>query len=79
LGRWGYIFDNAYYLAAKEKPSPLDDENFDEAYFLQILTAEETIKLNLKAALATHQRIPGLGNGVLQDILWHAKLSPRAK
>lgn len=75
----GDIFDNAYYLAAKEKPSPLDDENFDEAYFLQILTAEETIKLNLKAALATHQRVPGLGNGVLQDILWHAKLSPRCK
>lgn len=75
----GDIFDNAYYLAAKEKPSPLNDEAFDEAYFLQILTAEETIKLNLKAALATHQRIPGLGNGVLQDILWNAKLSPRCK
>jgi len=75
----GDIFDNSYYLAAKEKPFPLDDEAFDEAYFLQILTSEETMKLNLKAALATHQRIPGLGNGVLQDILWNAKLSPRCK
>ena len=36
-------------------------------------------KLSLKAALATEQRIPGLGNGVLQDILWNARLSPNAR
>lgn len=75
----GDPFDNAYYLAAKEKPSPLNDEAFDEAYFLQILTNEKTMNLNLKAALTTQQRIPGLGNGVLQDILWQAKLSPHCK
>jgi formamidopyrimidine-DNA glycosylase len=36
-------------------------------------------KLPLKAALATEQRIPGLGNGCLQDILWEARLHPRCK
>ena len=36
-------------------------------------------KLSAKAALATEQRIPGLGNGVLQDILWNARISPRRK
>lgn|GEM_PF-2077218 len=30
-----------------------------------------------KAFLATEQRIPGLGNGVLQDILWTARIHPK--
>lgn len=36
-----------------------------------------TRKLSSKAFLATQQRIPGLGNGVLQDILWDAGIDPR--
>lgn len=36
-------------------------------------------KLSIKAFLATEQRIPGLGNGVLQDILWKAKIHPKRK
>ncbi|TLN02797.1 endonuclease VIII, partial [bacterium] len=34
---------------------------------------------SLKAFLATEQRIPGLGNGVLQDILFNARLHPKKK
>jgi len=71
-------FDNPYYTIAQEKPSPLTDK-FDEDYFQQLLSPEEVQKLSLKAALATEQRIPGLGNGSLQDILWKAKLNPRRK
>ena len=33
--------------------------------------------MSAKAFLATQQRIPGLGNGVLQDILWEAGIDPR--
>ena len=33
----------------------------------------------MKAFLATEQRIPGIGNGVLQDILFNAKLHPKRK
>jgi len=40
---------------------------------------ENTPKLSAKAFLATDQRIPGLGNGVLQDILWTARIHPRRK
>jgi len=69
--------DNKYYLVAKEKPSPLTDR-FDEAYF-DSLFDEDTAKLSLKAFLATEQRIPGLGNGVLQDILFNAKMHPKKK
>lgn len=69
--------DNPYYLVAKEKPSPLTDQ-FDEAYFIDLFkNVKQTI--SIKAFLATEQRIPGLGNGVLQDILFHAKLNPKSK
>lgn len=72
------VYDNPYYLAAKSKIPPLSDD-FDEPYFHRLLAPDAVQKLSLKAALATEQRIPGLGNGVLQDILWHARLSPRKK
>ena len=75
----GEELDNSYYAVACEKPSPLNDDSFTEAYFLLLLAGEAVQKLSLKAALATEQRIPGLGNGVLQDILWNARLSPKRK
>lgn len=70
--------DDPYYAAATSKPSPLTDA-FDEAWFARLLAAPEVQKLSLKAALATGQRIPGFGNGVLQDVLWRAGLHPRRK
>lgn len=69
--------DNRYYLIAKEKPSPLND-SFDITYF-NTLRTEESDKLSAKAFLATQQRIPGLCNGVLQDILFHAGIHPKRK
>lgn len=71
-------FDNVYYRVAKEKPSPLVGQ-FNEAYFEQLITIPEVAKLSAKACLATEQRIPGLGNGVLQDILWTAGIHPKRK
>lgn len=69
--------DNKYYFIAKEKTSPLDD-SFDIGYFTS-LRLKETDKLSAKAFLATQQRIPGLGNGILQDILFHAGVHPKRK
>ena len=69
--------DNKYYHIAKEKPSPLSSD-FGEDYFKSLFD-EETAKLSLKAFLATEQRIPGLGNGVLQDILFNAKMHAKKK
>ncbi len=71
-------FDNPYYIVAKEKPSLLS-EQFDKEYFMRILTAQDAQKLSAKAILATEQRIPGLGNGILQDILYYAGLHPKRK
>jgi formamidopyrimidine-DNA glycosylase len=70
--------DNKYYRIAREKPSPFSSD-FDEAYFNGIVSAPEVQKLSLKAMLAAEQRIPGLGNGVLQDILFNAGLHPKRK
>ena len=69
---------NSYYQTALSKPSPLTDA-FDEAYFQSLVAPETVQKLPLKAVLATRQRIPGLGNGCLQDILWVAGPHPRCK
>lgn len=71
-------FKNTYFLQAKEKTSPLS-EGFDIDYYLNIINAPEVEKLSAKALLATEQRIPGLGNGVLQDILFNAGIHPRKK
>lgn len=70
-------YDNPYYLAAKEKPMP-GTEEFDYAYF-KSLREDLSGTLSMKAFLATQQRIPGLGNGVLQDILLEAGLHPKRK
>lgn len=80
-GLWCFregTFDNQYYNIAKEKPSVLS-EQFDEAYFDKIVSSQENQGLSAKALLATEQRIPGLGNGVLQDILYNAAIHPRKK
>jgi len=69
---------NVYYLQAKDRPSPLSD-HFDKTYFLKILSEPGVNGLSAKALLATNQRIPGLGNGVLQDILFNAKIHPKKK
>jgi formamidopyrimidine-DNA glycosylase len=68
--------DNIYYRVAKEKPSPLTP-TFDKDYFYGIISGPEVQKLSLKGLLATEQRIPGLGNGILQDILFNAKMHPK--
>ncbi len=69
-------FDHPYYLSAKEKPSPLTD-SFSRAYYDNLLASDHIDKMSSKAFLATEQRIPGLGNGVLQDILFYAGIHPR--
>ena len=78
-GIWAYrgIFDNSYYQGSLNSISPLDDA-FDESYFDTIIK-NTTKDISAKALLATEQRIPGLGNGVLQDILFNAGVHPKRK
>jgi len=71
-------FKDVYYLAARSKLSPLSDK-FDKAYFDKLINSSDVQKLSAKAFLATEQRIPGLGNGVLQDILYNAMIHPKRR
>lgn len=64
-----------YYISSSSKPNPLED-GFTLEYFKSLYPTNGK-KLSAKAFLATEQRIPGLGNGVLQDILWDAGIDPR--
>ncbi len=66
--------DDGYYISSASKPDPLTDA-FTYEYFRNLYPDGK--KLSAKAFLATEQRIPGLGNGVLQDILWDAGIDPR--
>ena len=58
-------------------PDPMEDA-FDKPYFDKLLSGVKP-SLSVKAFLATEQRIPGLGNGVLQDILFNARIHPKTK
>ena len=61
-------YDNEYYRKSIESISPLTEE-FDEGYFKELLASVKPA-MSVKAFLATEQRMPGLGNGCLQDILF---------
>ena len=78
-GIWAFrgSIDNIYHQGSLRSTSPLLD-GFDEPYFEKILAGTKK-DLPLKGLLATEQRIPGLGNGVLQDILFNARLHPKRK
>jgi formamidopyrimidine-DNA glycosylase len=78
-GIWAYrgTFDNKYHQGSLNSISPLDGA-FDESYFTAIMNGVAK-DISVKALLATEQRIPGLGNGVLQDILFNARLHPKRK
>jgi formamidopyrimidine-DNA glycosylase len=78
-GIWAYkgIFDNSYHQRSLNCISPLD-ETFDEIFFNNVIKSVAK-DISVKALLATEQRIPGLGNGVLQDILFNAGINPKRK
>ena len=83
VGMYGAIaaykgpLDNKYHSGSLNSISPLDDR-FDKAFFDSIFRSVGK-DLSMKALLATEQRIPGLGNGVLQDILFNSGIHPKRK
>ena len=63
--------------AIKKCPTPYEDA-FNKAYFDSLLNGLKPT-ISAKAFLATEQRIPGFGNGVLHDVLWNARIHPKRK
>ncbi len=70
-------YDNEYYIKSKSFISPFSSE-FDD-YYTKALTETKLTSLSVKGFVATQQRFPGIGNGVLQDILFKAGLHPKRK
>lgn len=69
-------YDNEYYLSSRRALSPFSP-GFP-AYYRELLQTSKPT-LSAKAFLATQQRFPGVGNGVLQDILFAAGVHPKRK
>lgn len=69
------IIDNKYYKLSRESISPLSKDYTEKQFGKLFSEAKKT--LTAKALLATEQRIPGVGNGVIQDILFNAQINPR--
>lgn len=67
-----------YRESARSKPQVMSDD-FTPDYFLQLINREDKQNKSAKAFLATEQTIPGLGNGVLQDILFNARIHPKTR
>lgn len=71
------VIENKYHELSMNSISPLDDKYTMEKFNQLFVEAKKT--LSAKAILATEQRIPGVGNGVLQDILFNARIHPKRK
>lgn len=71
------LIDNKYYNLSKESISPLSEIYTPAEFEKLFIEAKKT--LTAKALLATEQRIPGVGNGVTQDILFNARIHPKQK
>lgn len=67
-----------YYNGARTKPQVMSGD-FTRGYFDTLLGDPAMQNKSAKAFLATEQRIPGLGNGVLQDILYNTRINPKTK
>lgn len=72
-----YDMDDIYYQEELNGVGALD-EAFTLPYFINLVD-EKTIKLSVKTFLATRQRILGIGNGTVQDIVFNAGLNPKRK
>lgn len=69
-------YENEYYVKSRQAVDLLSE---DFAAYYRGLLAASSPKLSAKAFLATEQRFPGIGNGVLQDILFTAGIHPKRK
>ena len=69
-------YDNDYYL--KSRAALLPSSGGFPAYYNEMFDKSKK-NLSAKAFLAAEQRFPGIGNGVLQDILFTAGVHPKRK
>ena len=54
-------------------------DEFSSDYFKELINNAKGTVLSVKQFLATKNRIPGIDNNLLQDILWEAQINPKTK
>lgn len=69
-------YADEYYEKSRNAVSPFSDEF--KIYFYDRIKRCKPVS-SVKALLATDQHFPGIGNGVLQDILFEAGIHPKRK
>ena len=69
--------DKVDICTSGKHPSPLDDE-FSMQYLMKLFESSKP-SLSAKAFLTTDQRFPGIGNGVMHDILFNARIHPKRR
>lgn len=67
-------YDNDYYVKSRNSFSP-ESQEFRNSFYEQMSTCKKS--MSAKAFLATDQHFPGIGNGVIQEILFAARINPR--
>lgn len=70
-GMNGYAVESGF-------PSILSDD-FSLAFFMNLIKNTELRSLSAKAFLATKNRIHGIDNTILHEILWEARVNPKSK
>ncbi|MCF2652630.1 hypothetical protein JQM67_08445 [Anaeromassilibacillus senegalensis] len=75
----GFVAENGFVRPAEQGDAAVSPLSADFAPHFRKVFAESPGTLSAKAFLATEQRFPGLGNGVLQDILFAARIHPKRK
>lgn len=61
-----------------EFPSILS-KSFSSKFFIDLIKKTELRSMSVKQFLVTKNRIPGLDNSILQEILWEAEVNPMSK
>lgn len=73
------VDEEGYALAYKSEQPMIDTDEFSYSYFTNIIARFKTKSLTVKQLIATKNRISGIDNNLLQDILWEAKVNPKSK
>ena len=76
------VGEDGWAIGYRNKFPSLLSADFTEEFFLKLIDDTDLTKLkpakSVKCFLATKNRIPGLDNAILHEILWEARVNPKS-
>jgi formamidopyrimidine-DNA glycosylase len=73
------VDENGDAIGYKSDFPMINSKKFTLDFFNTLINKETGKTLSVKQLLATKNRIPGIDNNLLQDILWEAQINPKRK